>query len=45
LYWNFSFIFFNVNQEETILFGWQALADPFFEGLAKIEREPSSQRI
>jgi hypothetical protein len=40
----FSF-FFNIIWKETILFGSQALADPFFKGLAKIEREPSSQPI
>ena len=27
------------------MFGWQALADPFFKGLAKVEREPSCQPI
>lgn len=42
----FIYIFLQHEFERThSLFGWQALSDPFFKGLARIEREPSSQPI
>lgn len=37
---------FNIYLTETNLpVGWQALADPYFKGLAKVEREPSCKPI
>lgn len=42
--WNLSFFQYK-SERNRCVFGLQALADPFFKGLAKIEREPSSQSI